>query len=117
MTGPQPDSGIGWPFSVYGRFDAGHFMRIAHYGFFSRGPSDTNVAFFPGYPMAGRLLSEAFGFGEVTRLDRLIAFGPPRLGGGCGGSTGCSCSVASRCCSSSMPGVNDGPCCARRRSR
>ena len=73
-VGPQPASGIGWPFSVYCRFDAGHFVRIAHYGFFSRGPSDTNVAFFPGYPMAGRLLSEAFGFGEVTRLDRLIAF-------------------------------------------
>lgn len=73
-VGKQPVSGIGWPFSVYARFDAGHFIRIAHYGYFSRGPSDPNTAFFPGYPLAGRYLSEVFGLGHATLLDRLIAF-------------------------------------------
>ena len=71
--GPRSASGIAWPFSVYARFDAGYFLGIAHYGFFRRGPSNTDVAFFPGYPMAGRWLSEAFGLGQATRLDRLIA--------------------------------------------
>jgi hypothetical protein len=65
--------GLMWIFGVYARFDSGHFARIANYGYLSRGRGDVNVAFFPGYPLSVRVVSDVLGLGHVTPLDRLAA--------------------------------------------
>lgn len=75
-------SGWSWPFAVYARYDSGHFLRIAQFGYFSRGLRDPNAAFFPGYPLLGRWTSHlAAGFGHVTNVERLATFALLAWGG------------------------------------
>lgn len=68
------EPGVAWPFAVYSRYDSGHYIRIAQFGFFSRGPADPNAAFFPGYPLLGRYVCDIVGLGRVTSLERLAVF-------------------------------------------
>jgi Gpi18-like mannosyltransferase len=64
---------IAWPFQVYDRWDAGFFVRIAARGYFQRGPNDVRVAFFPGYPLLGRVFAGVLGLGRATPADQIVA--------------------------------------------
>lgn len=64
-----------WPFQVYARFDAGHFLRIARYGYYGPHTSSAAPAFFPGYPLAGRGLARMFSVGQPSLSSYLIAMG------------------------------------------
>jgi hypothetical protein len=58
-----------WPFRVYARDDAGYFRNIANLGYLNRGVHSVDVAFFPGYPLAGRYLAYGLGVGHITVID------------------------------------------------
>jgi hypothetical protein len=58
-----------WPFRVYARDDAAYFRTIANLGYFHKGLHTVDVAFFPGYPLAGRYLAHGLGFGHTTVID------------------------------------------------
>ncbi|SOD72777.1 Gpi18-like mannosyltransferase [Jatrophihabitans sp. GAS493] len=72
---PRLDRGptYGWIFRVFAHWDSGHFWRVAAHGYLSRGRHDVNVAFFPGYPLAGRYLATLLGLGHTTLGDYQIA--------------------------------------------
>jgi len=71
---PRLSPGWHWVFSIYSRADSGHFVRVAEYGYFSRGITDVNVAFFPGYPAVGGAVARVLGLGRPTALDWQIGF-------------------------------------------
>jgi hypothetical protein len=62
-----------WPFRVYARGDAGYFRTIADLGYLNRGVHSVDVAFFPGYPLAGRYLAYGFGAGHTTVIEYQVA--------------------------------------------
>ena len=58
-----------WPFRLYYNFDAGHFLRVAHYGYYPPPGQHLQVVsapFLPGYPFAGRWVAQLLGFGTLT---------------------------------------------------
>jgi hypothetical protein len=63
----QAVSEFAWPFRLYSRYDAGHFFRIAAHGYYG-GPHHStqafDIAFFPGYPLAGRAVAYVLGLGH-----------------------------------------------------
>ena len=73
-----------WSVSVYDRWDSGWFLHLARLGYFARGPRDPSVAFFPGYPLAGRMLAVLIGGPDPQTWAYLVALttiagrlGPP----------------------------------------
>ena len=68
-------SAASWPFQVYARFDAGHFLRIARYGYYGPHTNRVAPAFFPGCPLAGRGLARMFSVGQPSLSSYLIAMG------------------------------------------
>jgi hypothetical protein len=50
-----------WPFRLYARGDAGHFLDIARNGYFGPHSDPVSPAYFPGYPLAGRAIAHLFG--------------------------------------------------------
>ena len=62
-----------WSFSVYDRWDSGWFLHLARLGYFARGPRDPSVAFFPGYPLAGRMLAVLIGGPDPQTWAYLVA--------------------------------------------
>ena len=62
-----------WPFRVYGRFDAAHFLGIARYGYYSAHKNAVAAAYFPGYPLAGRTLARLFSVGPASITSYLVA--------------------------------------------
>lgn len=70
---PPLGRGLLWPFAAFARGDSGHFVVIAQYGYFLRGPHDPRVAFFPGYPYAARYLADALTLGHAGTGARLVA--------------------------------------------
>jgi Gpi18-like mannosyltransferase len=58
-----------WPFRLYSNFDAGHFLRVAHYGYYpppGRQLQVVSAPFLPGYPFTGRWVAQLLGFGTLT---------------------------------------------------
>jgi hypothetical protein len=58
-----------WPFRLYSNFDAGHFLRVAHYGYYpppGRHLQVVSAPFLPGYPFTGRWVAQLLGFGTLT---------------------------------------------------
>ena len=71
----HPGTPAQWPFTVYSRFDAGHFVRIARQGYFAtdNGAPAHDEAFFPGYPLAARFLAQLVGAGSGSDAPFLVA--------------------------------------------
>lgn len=62
-----PTSGpLSWPFRLYSRGDAGHFLGIARYGYFGPHSDRVTPAYFPGYPLLGRALAHLVHNTSVT---------------------------------------------------
>jgi hypothetical protein len=62
-----PTSGpLSWPFRLYARGNAGHFLSIARYGYFGPHSDSVTPAYFPGYPLAGRAVAQMFQTTGVT---------------------------------------------------
>lgn len=57
--GTTPSASLPWLVKAFHRFDAGHLLRIAEFGYFSpdNGNQAFDEAFFPGYPLATRALA------------------------------------------------------------
>ncbi|BEP13624.1 hypothetical protein acdb102_19350 [Acidothermaceae bacterium B102] len=68
-------SAASWPFQVYARFDAGHFLGIARHGYYGPHTTTAAPAFFPGYPLAGRTLARMLSLGHPSLSSYLIAMG------------------------------------------
>lgn len=66
-----------WPARIFASWDGAHFSRISQYGYFGAFPghlgprSCCDQAFFPGYPLASRYVSQVFGFGNPTSVTYL----------------------------------------------
>jgi Mannosyltransferase (PIG-V) len=64
--------GTVWPFRLYSSFDAGHFLRVARYGYYPPPGTHLQVVsapFLPGFPFAGRWVGQLIGFGTATPAD------------------------------------------------
>jgi hypothetical protein len=66
-----------WPVRIFASWDGAHFQRISQYGYFGAFPGHPgprtccDQAFFPGYPLVGRYVSQVFGFGHPTIVTYL----------------------------------------------
>ncbi|MDX6256423.1 MAG: hypothetical protein QOJ11_2757 [Frankiales bacterium] len=62
-----------WPFRLFARGDAGHFLEVARHGYFGPHHDPVQMAFFPGYPLAGRGLAHLFSVGPPSVTTYLVA--------------------------------------------
>lgn len=59
-------SGRDWPLRLFVHWDANYFIGIAQEGYFGPNSQSLWAAFFPGFPVAGRLVAEALTGGRVS---------------------------------------------------